>query len=218
MLTATSIFAKSANIMLVSQIQSPSSVTDFSIQKHLQNLGYDVQVVDQTQSPNQIKNIDLVIISSTVASKNLKQGWRQLAIPLLTWENDYLDDLAMTGKRSNTDFGEVEKDRHLWMVNAPHLLSANLTAGTLNVYQAQAPMSWGNPGLGATIIATIYGQPEKPAIWAYEKGATMDYETVAPAKRMMFFLNNDTFTNLNQDGLKLFDTAIVWLLSHTQKN
>ncbi|OTG65234.1 hypothetical protein B9T28_09360 [Acinetobacter silvestris] len=217
MLTANSIFAKSANIMLVSQIKSLSAVTDFAIQKHLQNLGYDVQVVDQTQSPNQIKNIDLVIISSTVASKNLKQGWRQLAIPLLTWENDYLDDLAMTGKRSDTDFGEVEKDRHLWMVNAPHPLSANLAAGTLNVYQAQAPMSWGKPGLGATIIATIYGQPEKPAIWAYEKGATMDYETVAPAKRMMFFLNNDTFTNLNPDGVKLFDTAIIWLLSHSQK-
>ena len=150
--------------------------------------------------------------SSTVASKSLQKGWRELAIPLLTWENDYLDDLAMTGKRSDIDFGEVEKDRYLWMVNAPHPLSAGLAAGTLNVYQAQAPMSWGKPGLGATIIATVYGQPEKPAIWAYEKGATMDYETLAPAKRMMFFMNNDTFTNLNSDGLKLFDQAIEWML------
>lgn len=38
----------------------------------------------------------------------------------MTWENDYLDDLAMTGKRINTDFGEVEKERYLWLVNAPH--------------------------------------------------------------------------------------------------
>lgn len=106
----------------------------------------------------------------------------------MTWENDYLDDLAMTGKRINSDFGEVEKERYLWLVNAPHPLSANLSAGTHNVYKAQAPMSWGKPGLGATIIATVYGQPEKVAIWGYEKGATMDYESLAPAKRLMFFL------------------------------
>lgn len=130
----------------------------------------------------------------------------------MTWENDYLDDLAMTGKRIDTDFGEVEKERYLWLVNAPHPLSAHLPAGTRNVYKAQAPMSWGKPGLGATIIATIYGQPEKVAIWGYEKGATMDYESLAPAKRLMFFLNNETFPNLSEDGLKLFDASVQWLL------
>ncbi len=212
LLLANATFAKPLNIMLVSQINSSSAVTDLAIQKHLQSSGYLVQIVDQIQQPTDIQKIDLVILSSTVASKSLQKGWRELAIPLLTWENDYLDDLAMTGKRSDIDFGEVEKDRYLWMVNAPHPLSAGLAAGTLNVYQAQAPMSWGKPGLGAIIIATVYGQPEKPAIWAYEKGATMDYETLAPAKRMMFFMNNDTFTNLNSDGLKLFDQAIEWML------
>ena len=65
-------------------------------------------------------------------------------------------------------------------------------------------MSWGHPGLGVTIIATVYGQPEKVAIWGYEKGSTMNYETLAPQKRLMFFLGNDTFTNLSVDGEKHF--------------
>ncbi|UUM27284.1 hypothetical protein NQU59_16740 [Acinetobacter colistiniresistens] len=207
----SSVYAQ-ARIALVSQIHGASSAIDVAIQKHLQHQGYQVEIFDQSISPDHLKNTNLVIISSTVASKNLQSGWRQLPIPLMTWENDYLDDLAMTGKRIHTDFGEVEKERYLWLVNAPHPLSAQLSAGTHNVYKAQAPMSWGKPGLGATIIATIYGQPEKVAIWGYEKGATMDYESLAPAKRLMFFLNNDTFTNLSAEGLKLFDAAIQWSL------
>ncbi|USA47559.1 hypothetical protein NDN11_05445 [Acinetobacter sp. C26M] len=208
----SSVYAQT-RIALISQLNASSSSTDTAIQKYLQSKGYQVEVLDQSVSPNSLKNTDLVIISSTVASKNLQSGWRQLPIPLMTWENDYLDDLAMTGKRINTDFGEVDKERYLWLVNAPHPLSAQLSAGTLNVYKAQSPMSWGKPGLGSTIIATIYGQPEKVAIWGYEKGATMDYESLAPAKRLMFFLNNETFGNLSEDGLKLFDAAIQWSLS-----
>ncbi|EOR06346.1 hypothetical protein [Acinetobacter genomosp. 15BJ] len=211
--TWTSSAYAQTRIALISQLNSTSSSVDVTIQKYLQRKGYQVELLDQSVSPNSLKNTDLVIISSTVASKNLQSGWRQLPIPLMTWENDYLDDLAMTGKRIDTDFGEVEKERYLWLVNAPHPLSAQLAAGTHNVYQAQAPMSWGKPGLGATIIATIYGQPEKVAIWGYEKGATMDYESLAPAKRLMFFLNNETFTNLSEDGLKLFNAAIQWSLN-----
>jgi hypothetical protein len=207
----SSVYAKT-KIALISQLNGASASVDVSIQKYLQAQGYQVEVFDQTVTPNSLNHPDLVILSSTVASKNLKSGWRQLPIPLMTWENDYLDDLAMTGKRLDTDFGEVEKERYLWLVNAPHPLSAHLPAGTRNVYKAQAPMSWGKPGLGATIIATIYGQPEKVAIWGYEKGATMDYESLAPAKRLMFFLNNETFPNLSEDGLKLFDASVQWLL------
>lgn len=199
-------------IALISQLHGASAATDLAIQKYLQSKGYQVDILDQSVSPDSLNHPDLVILSSTVASKNLKPGWRQLPVPLMTWENDYLDDLAMTGKRINTDFGEVEKERYLWLVNAPHPLSARLPAGTQNVYKAQAPMSWGKPGLGATIIATIYGQPEKVAIWGYEQGATMDYETLAPAKRLMFFLNNETFGNLSEAGLKLFDASVQWLL------
>lgn len=152
----------------------------------------------------------LVIISSTVAAKNVHPGWRQLAAPLLAWENDLLDDLAMTGKRSGTDYGEAPKERYLWLAHAPHPMSAGLPAGAANVYAKQAPMSWGQPGPGAITIATLYGQPEKAAIFGYEKGATMDCETLAPARRIMFFLGSEGFANLLPAGLRLFDAAVDW--------
>jgi hypothetical protein len=62
----------------------------------------------------------------------------------------------------------------------------------------------------ASAGATLYGQPEKAAIFAYEKGATMNYESLAPAPQMMFFLNNDTFGNPSPAGVSLFDAAVDW--------
>jgi hypothetical protein len=197
-------------VVMVVQLSGPNLAVDQKIAAHLDARGYSVRLLDQAQPPEATGDADLVIMSSTVSSKQVAAGWRYLPKPLLTWENDLLDDFAMTGKRHDVDFGEVEKERYLWLVNAPHPIAAGLPAGVTNVYGKQAAMSWGKPGLGATTIATLYGQPEKAAIFAYEKGATMDYESLAPARRVMFFLNNDTFGNLSPAGNSLFDAAVDW--------
>jgi hypothetical protein len=198
------------DVLLLAQMSGPSMAIDTRIAQHLTARGMTVRIVDQAADPSTGRDAALVIISSTVSAKDVKPGWRQLPVPLLTWENDLLDDLAMTGKRHDTDFGETEKERYLWIVNAPHPMAGGLPAGIANVYVKQAPMSWGKPGLGATTIATLYGQPEKAAIFGYEKGATMDYESLAPARRVMIFLDNETFANLSPAGLALFDAAVDW--------
>lgn len=196
--------------VLLVQRDGPSLPVDERVRQHLERRGFAVALQDQAAAPTVAAGADLVVISSSVAAKDVHPAWRQLPVPLLTWENDLLDDLAMTGKRHDTDFGEAAKERYVWLVNAPHPMAAGLPAGVTNVYVKQAGMSWGRPGLGATTIATLYGQPEKAAIFGYEKGATMDYESIAPARRVMFFLGNDTFTNLSPAGRLLFDAALDW--------
>ncbi|KVX54783.1 hypothetical protein [Burkholderia stagnalis] len=202
--------APATRVAMLVQTGGPNLKVDERIGAHLSSRGYAVRFVDQAAAPDAARDADLVIISSTVSAKNVAAGWRTLDKPLVTWENDLLDDLAMTGKRHDVDFGETGKERYVWLVNAPHPIAAGLPAGATNVYGKQAPMSWGKPGLGASIIATVYGQPDKAAIFAYEKGATMDYEALAPARRVMFFLDNDTFVNLSPAGLALFEAAVDW--------
>lgn len=197
-------------VVLLVQRDGPNLPVDEKVRAHLESRGFAVTLEDQSAAPSVAAGADLVVISSTVAAKDVSAAWRQLPVPLLTWENDLLDDLAMTGKRHDVDFGEAAKERYLWLVNAPHPMAAGLPAGVANVYVKQAGMSWGKPGLGATTIATLYGQPEKAAIFGYEKGATMDYESLAPARRVMFFLGNETFTNLSPAGRLLFDAAVDW--------
>lgn len=200
----------SGTVLMVVQLNGPNLAVDQKIAAHLQARGYTVRLVNQDVDPALARDARLVVISSTVSAKDVPAGWRNAPVPLLTWENDLLDDLAMSGKRHDTDFGEVEKERYLWLTNAPHAASGGLPAGVSNVFRKQAPMSWGKPGLGASIIATIYGQPEKAAIFTYEKGATMDYEALAPARRTMFFMDNDSFPNLSEAGIRLFDAAVDW--------
>ncbi|WP_246794437.1 hypothetical protein [Burkholderia perseverans] len=197
-------------VTMLVQSGGPDLAVDQRIAAHLGERGYAVRLVDQAAPVSAADDADLVMISSTVSAKAVPADWRHLAKPLVTWENDLLDDLAMTGKRHDVDFGETGKERHLWLVNAPHPIAAGLPAGTTDVYGKQAPMSWGKPGLGASIIATVYGQPEKAAIFAYEQGATMDYEALAPARRVMLFLDNDTFPDLSTAGVALFDAAVDW--------
>ena len=211
-LATPALAAASRKVLLIVQADGPSLAVDHKVRERLSQQGHAVTLANQDADPASAQGFDLVILSSTVAAKDLKAGWRQSPVPLLLWENDALDDLAMTGKRHDVDFGEAEKERYLWIVNAPHPMAAGLPAGVANVYVRQAGMSWGKPGLGATTIATLYGQPEKAAIFGYEKGATMDYEALAPARRVMMFLGNDTFSNLSPAGLALFDAAVAWAM------
>jgi hypothetical protein len=204
--------AGAKKVLLVVRVEGKSLPIDQKIQQHLASRGYAVTVHSQYAAVDAALDTDLVILSSTVRSRDLLGAYRNVAAPMLTWESDLLDDLGMSAKHVDTDFGKVEKERYIWLVNAPHPLAAGLPAGVLNVYEKPAAMNWGKPGLGASTIATVYGQPDKAVIFGYEKGATMDYESLAPARRVMFFLDNETFTNLSPAGLKLFDAAVDWAM------
>ncbi|HWT97399.1 MAG TPA: hypothetical protein VN229_07270 [Terriglobales bacterium] len=199
--------------LLVIRQGGPSQPTDDKIRDHLQGLGLAVTEIDQATPTKQACSYDLVVLSSSVRSRDLGGAYRDVTVPLLTWENDLLDDLRFTGRKKDADFGLVEKEHYLWMVNAPHPLSAGQPAGNLVAYQKDAPMGWGRPGLGASIIATIPGEPDKATVFGYERGATMDYDFLAPARRIFVFLDNDTFGNLTPAGLSLFDAAVRWGLA-----
>ncbi|MDE1147134.1 MAG: hypothetical protein PW843_11015 [Azospirillaceae bacterium] len=203
-------FAATGKVLLVVRKDGKSIETDQAVQKHLESLGFTVTLYDQYAPASAADGMDLVVLSSSVRSRDLLGAYRNVTVPLVTWESDLLDDMGMSGKRPETDFGKTDKQHALWLVNAPHPLEAGLPAGIVNVYAKNAPMNWGKPGLGATIIATLAGEPEKVAIFGYEKGATMDYESIAPARRVMIFLDNDTFGNLTPEGLRLFDAAVTW--------
>ena len=205
--------ATGRRILFVVQLKAaPATVAaDAVVRQHLEDEGYTVTQIDETASPPPRQ--DLVVISSSVSAHKLEAKYRESPLPVVTWESYLLPHMGMSGMKEDTDFGTAKKNRYLWMVNAPHPLSAGLHAGMLNAYKRGAPMNWGKPGLGATVISTIAGEPDKVTEFAYEKGATMDYENIAPARRVFFFLDNTTFANLNAAGLKLFDAAVAWSLA-----
>jgi len=195
-------------VLIVVKPDNPRVATDRAIAAHLETRGYRVTIGSQYDPVT--TNYDLVILSSNIRSRDLLGAYRDVPVPVLTWESDLLDDMAMTGKKLDRDFGKARAEHFVWLVNAPHVLAAGLSAGINTIYFKDAPMNWGKPGLGAAIIATVPGEPEHAVIFGYEKGATMDYEAIAPARRTMVFLDNETFGNLTPAGLNLVDAAVDW--------
>ncbi len=177
----------------------------------LRSMGFKVALADEHSSLEATRGQDLIVISESVDALEIGTKYRDLPIPLIDMENDLLPDLAMTGQKNGRDYGTDDNQRFLWMVNAPHPLSAGLAAGIQNVLDDEHfKMNWGKPGLGAITIATLRGEPDKVAIFAYERGATMNNEALAPARRVSLFIWQDAFGNLRMEGKKLFDAAVLW--------
>lgn len=197
----------------IAQLQSWRK-NDEDAMQFLRSLGFLVTGANEATPVDAVKGQDFVIISETVDAVDVGTKYRYVTVPLLTFENDLLGELGMTDLKNGRDYGTDDGQRFIWLVNAPHPLAAGLAAGIQNVLTDEhCKMNWGKPGLGAVTIATVRGEPEKAAIFAYEKGATMNGEFLAPARRVSFFLWQDTFDQLRPEGLALFKAAVLWAVS-----
>ena len=184
---------------------------DAALVTWLKGLGFRVRQVDESAPATATQDVDLIIVSESIDALEVANKYRATPIPLITFENDILGDLAMAGQKNHRDYGTDDDQRFVEIVNAPHPLAAGLAAGVQNVLTDEHfKMNWGKPGLGATTIATLRGDPDKAAIFAYERGATMSGEALAPARRVSFFLWQDTFEALRPEGLALFRAAVLW--------
>lgn len=210
--------ADKGNLLMVMRADPPKGSADPAIVEHLRKAGYRVTTSEGVGELPDVCRFDLVLLSSTVRSNQFtaERGFigalRNMQVPLLTWENDLLDDLRYTGLQRDTDFGELETGHYAWMVRAPHPLSAGIPAGLTTWTEARQPAGWGKPGLGADIIMVWPGEADKSTLFAYERGATMDHEFLAPARRVFIGMDNNTFSQMTGNGRKLFDAAVVWSL------
>jgi hypothetical protein len=181
---------------------------------YLKSLGFAVREADEKAPPEVLAGQHLIVISESVDALDVGGKYRSTPIPLITFENDLLGDLEMTDQKNGRDYGTDDDQRFVWIVNAPHPLAAGLAPGLQNVLTDEHfKMNWGRPCLGAVTIATLRGEPEKAAIFAYERGATMAGEFLAPARRVSFFLWQDTFEGLRPEGLALFRAALLWAVT-----
>ena len=187
---------------------------DLAVVDWLHGLGFHVREADEHAPSTETAGQDLIIVSETVDALDVANKYRETPIPLITFENDILGDLTMAVQKNHRDYGTDDDQRFVTIVNAPHPLAAGLAAGVQNVLTDEHfKMNWGKPGLGAVTIATLRGEPDKAAIFAYERGATMAGEALAPARRVSFFVWQDTFEALRPEGRALFRAAVLWAVT-----
>jgi len=183
---------------------------DAAIKNHLEAQGYNVilehAALVQTFDAN---GKDFVIISSTVLSSDVNTKFRNVTIPVITWESYLFDDMYMTGTTQGTSYGEYTNNQQ-YTIATPHPINNGLS-GTFNIYTSGDITSWGYPYDPLNDAGYIPGNPNKCMIIAYDTDEAMFGNFYAPARRVGFFLRDNNATKLTAQGWQLFDQSIQWL-------
>lgn len=143
----------------------------------------------------------LVLVSSTAAERLVKSMFRDVDVPVLTWEPRLFHDLGMIpGSVHRQDWGTVADQTRL-----------RTNSGAIVATSRPAPYSWARVRSDAVTLARVENEPEKVAVFRYERGAAMP-GLVAPARRVGVFLFDWTALALTDDGWALFDGSVRWCL------
>lgn len=190
-----------------------ASPSDLGAIARLEGFGFNVVVVDDNDAAVSDSDGKLAILnSSTVDAGNIGALFRDIPVPVLNWESANHDDFQMTGDVIDVDQGALAGQTEIEIVAAGHPMAAGLSAGAVTVVATPGPFSFGVPGPNASVVATAAGAPGQAVIFGYESGVEMMNGLFAPARRAGFFMTDGTFASLNDDGLRLFDAAVGWVL------
>lgn len=193
---------------------------DEHIAQHLKSLGFDLTIADQMDPQTRAQGQDAVILSATCSKYKLSNKYRDVRIPVLVLEGLFADTMRMAGRQRYVDYGEhgeaKESDdppeNYLDIVGSWHPMAAGLKPGLVRFIKAPDVLKWATPEPSAISIASLPGEPEQKAIFGYEKGAAMYGGFIAPARRVVFPLDNPAYDDLTEPGLALFDATMQWLI------
>lgn len=194
-------------------VADPAVITgsDVQVLSRMQAMGLDVVVADDNvvQTADAV-GMDLVVLSASSGSGNINTKFRDVDVPVLTWERFLWDDMGMTATSAAPDAGIVSIDQ-IDIADRFHPASGGLSGTGITVFTVAANMVWGIPTADARVVATEPGGA--PVVFVYEPGDALYGGLTAPAKRVGFFLPDDAGGNLAADGDWLLQCALQEALS-----
>ncbi len=195
-----------------------ASAEDQVVINRLENeLGFDsVTVVDDSDSETgDADGKALVVITSRVGSGRVNSRFRDVAVPVIHWEQALNDDMEI----SNRGFGQTGNELTITAAGATHPVGAELSQGLHLLSSGNMGMhTQNNAGLapGAVVVAT-FESTDIPLITAIDTGDLLRNGVPAPARRVATFYGDDALTGYNQTAVALFDAAVLWAVADVQE-
>ncbi|MBL8269339.1 hypothetical protein [Steroidobacter sp.] len=215
--------AKGKKLLFVRRYDLPWPENEASDQAQLawlRELGFDVSTADHMEPDSRAQGKDLVIISASTNKYKLGIKYADVHLPIVLLEAKAVDALSMVTRRRNTDYGVNDHKESLYppenyvdIARSFHPIAAGLPAGQLKLFKTPGVLAWSRPPAGAQVIATIPNQPEHATMFAYEKGATMANDMVAPGRRALFPMDAPRFPDLTEQGRAIYAALLLWALS-----
>jgi hypothetical protein len=185
---------------------------DRALLDHLEQTGHTVTVRDaQSTEASDADGKSVVVISESCYSGDVNTKFRDVTVPVISFEPAVFDDMRLTGPTWATDYGDAHNQQQLDILQPTHPVAAGLS-GRVSVTTTPQKFIWGKPSTSALRIAAIAGRPHQAAIFAYAEGSQMVGMT-APARRIGWFAGRDTPAAFNAIGWQLFDAALSWAVS-----
>ena len=188
---------------------------DASLRTRLEGLGLTVALRDgRVAQAADTTSRKLVLISESVDSSSLATRLRDVAVPVITFEESLFDDMRLTGGNEGNDWGNVNDQTKINVVAPTHPIAvdAGLGAGLATVVGSNDTFHFGKPAAGAQIVATLAGSSQRATVFTYATGAALAGGQAAPARRVAAFFNERTAAKLNANGLRLFDAMVRWAM------
>jgi hypothetical protein len=155
------------------------------------------------------RGMALVMITSSVTAAGTNSKFRDVAVPVIVLEPNLLGPMRLTADTAEAR-GATGRDQTRLTIVRDHPLAAGFT-GAVTVYRTPWRLTWGVPSSEAIRVATVDGDPNRSVIFVYPVGAQM-VGAAAPAKRLVFFIHDNTADNLTLDATTLLDAAIAFMV------
>jgi len=199
-LTALSSGVNRRALLVSFRISSPLSV-DLIFKERAEYAGYKVDTIKDTMVTGEICQLyDIVMISASVISANIGNRLNDCSTPQLYWEATMYtrNGMATAGgtNRYSTFLNWVSPADYLsgefadiviTTTGANTPLTMHSDVGTISLLSSPYPMQFAYVdalGPGAEVLATFPDQPDKAAIFKYEKGAKLANGYPSPALRI----------------------------------
>jgi hypothetical protein len=186
---------------------------DSAVERHLRGMGYDVVVVNDAESRTADANgKDLVIIPESVLARNVGTKFRDVAVPVITWEGGLFADMGL-GRPGTM----LENSGVLVIQDPDNPLAAGLKGHVRFASQPVNATTMRTRPSKAHVVAALESSPKDVAVFSYDAGQEMEEGMKAPAKRVGFFLHDNAEKYLTAEGWSLFDAAVRWCLKEPGK-
>jgi hypothetical protein len=189
-------------------------LSDTTMVERLTNARYQVTIrTDTAVRAADTQGKGAIILSGSTSQPNIAMSLPDaptLRVPILAMDENLEPFLNLTAN-DDADHGTTNGTQVEVLDNANRMLTAGLD-NAVTIFTVQFNISWGVPGPGAVRVATVAGQDDQTALFAYPAGAAMANGAMAPAKRGFFFVRDSPTPNLmTEDALKLFDAMVAFL-------
>ena len=193
-------------VLLVLSDPTMMNPGDKLLKDRLEQRGIVVVVADDASSTvDDAKGKALIIIAESSMSASLGLRFRDVAVPVLSFDATVNDNLGLT-----TGGGRGASATTIAITMPGHALAAGL-AGSVAVTTVPGAMAFGEPAPSAVRVAALTTGASSPTIFAYQAGDMM-VGLAAPARRVGFFPTSDMFITFTPDAFRLFDAAVDWAI------